>query len=205
MKKYYISFGIFTICLLGILFLKYQTVTNQGVMINDEMRVSVHTTFAEVPVNEQIKKSDVIVSGTIVDISTTQWNQDSGEYWEETHKGVFRNATAYHTITILNERSLVNEKRLEKEIVLTIAAASPLDFESHETAFSVGDKVVFIARRSQMEWRNGKRPILMLLSSPEASIYKQDSDGLYSIEGSDGELSFDELSSKISSLRQSQN
>lgn len=173
-----------------------------GLSIGGNMRVNVHTSYAEVPIDEQIEKADVIVAGTIESISGTRWNQDSGEYWEETDKREDREhphlAVAFYTMEISVDRPIVTDRDLADRVEITVVGTSPLDDKRAEFPVEVGDKVVIFAKRSELAWRDGRRQILMFLSAPESSLFWQGEDGLYrmSYEGKSG-VSFEELISRI--------
>lgn len=204
MKKYYV---LTVLIITGLsLFIVSKVKSNSGeLLIDGNMRVSVHTSYAEVPVDEQIEKADVIVAGTVTDISKTQWNQDSGEYWEEvvTHEGVEqpRVAVAYYTINVSTEQPLIAEESLSNNVEVTIVGMSPLNEREAKFPIAVGNKVVILATQSEMAWRDGQRSILKFLSAPEASLFQQGEDGLYRINLDKQGVTFEELVSKIADVR----
>ena len=44
----------------------------------------VGVTYRAVPFTEMARTADVAAAGVVVAISPTRWNQDSGQYWDET-------------------------------------------------------------------------------------------------------------------------
>ncbi|NIT59522.1 MAG: hypothetical protein GWN00_25880 [Aliifodinibius sp.] len=143
----------------------------------------VMTSYAEVSIDEQIKLADVIVAGTITSISKTRWNQDSGEYWEEVVKDeieeTIHTALPYYTIEILVNKPILNAKSGEK-LVATVIGMSPLEEQNRNShRLQVNKEAVVFMRHSEMAWRDGTRPILQLMSTPEKSAFFRGENDLY--------------------------
>lgn len=65
-----------------------------------------------------IKNADVIVAGKVIAIGETRWNQDSGQYWEETFQyGAYEtivSALPYYEITMSVDRLLADSPGIEE-------------------------------------------------------------------------------------------
>lgn len=187
MKKYLVL-TVLTVVVLTLFAAVSRARSNTGELsIGNNMRMSVHTSYAEVPIDEQIEVADVIFAGTVTEISKTRWNQDSGEYWEDVVYDEIGN-TRYvglpiYTIELHVTRPIVGDISQNDNLVITVVGHSPLEdsFESVNSNYSlqVGDKVVMFARNSELAWRNGTKPILQLMSAPEQSYFLQDEQNLY--------------------------
>lgn len=204
MKKYFILTILIVIGLS--LFVVSKVGSNLGELsIDNNMRANVHTSYAEVPIDEQIEKADVIVAGTVVDVSPTKWNQDSGEYWEELggDEEVEQPhvAVAYYTIIVATEQPIIANEGLSSTVEVTVVGISPLDEKDAEFSIDIGDNVVILASEAKLAWRNGERSVLKFLSAPEASLYQQGEDGLYRIGFSTEGVTFEELVARIATIR----
>jgi hypothetical protein len=196
MKKYYIGAGLAVIFGLTALFLA-------KIMQHNLSITSTDFAYAFFSPEEQIELADVIIKGTIKEISQTQWNQDSGEYWEEVVKGddfeYIQTALPFYTISIKTENTLLADQEMGEEVAITVVGTSPLD--NGEGDFSIGDRVVVLAVHSELAWRDGERSILKFLSAPEASLYEQGEDGLYRINHDKKGVSFEDLIAQIAQKR----
>lgn len=139
-------------------------------------------------------------------ISETRWNQDSGEYWEEIVKDeeTLHTALPYYTMEFAVVQPIINVQRGET-LVVTVIGTSPLEkqhAEDSEYGLRVGSEVVMFVRHSEMAWRDGKRPILQLMSAPEKSCFVRGNDGLYqTAHQGERRLSLEELIIRIEQER----
>jgi len=168
---------------------------------------SFQASFANVAIDEQIEKADIILAGRITNISKTLWNQDSGEYWEEVVEDEISEtryvALPYYTIELAVERPIVNAQK-DDTLVVTVIGMSPSEGKhaDSELSLQVGSEVVMFIRHSEMAWREGKRPILQLMSSPEKSGFLRGRHGLYETAHLQEEkASLDELIARIAQKR----
>lgn len=149
----------------------------------DERLANFKASYADVPIDEQIEQADIIFAGTVTNISKTLWNQDSGEYWEEEIEGITHRALPYYTIELKVSRPIFNAQEGET-VVVTQVGISPLEKQVQGTEYGiaglqVGSKVVIFVRHAEMGWRDGKKPILGLMSGPTRSYFLRGDDGLY--------------------------
>jgi len=181
----------------------------------EQKLLRVYGSYADVPIDEQIRAANIIFAGTVTDISKTRWNQDSGEYWEEVVKSdvgeTIRTASQYYTIKLIVDRAIVDAKE-GQELTVTVAGSSPMDpaysvDESSEYKLSIGAQVVMFVRHSELAWRNGVHPILQLMSAPDRSYFIRGKDGLYRTAqldmqgGREKPVSLDELVVRIDQIR----
>jgi hypothetical protein len=187
------------------------TTTQQiQIPIGDGGFVTFETSYAQVPIEQQIDQADVILIGVIADISATQWNQDSNEYWEEVVKGTdpengdpieyIDSALPFYTIKLTVKSSIVSDEKPGENVEVTVVGVSPIG--DSEYPIRVGDETVVFAKRSQLEWREGKRPILMFMGSPETSQFWLGEDGLYHTQNQKEEpITLEQLVSRIEKRR----
>ena len=94
---------------------------------------SVEASYAYLSFDDLVRTADAIVTGYVQGISSTRWNQDSGEYWEYYLKeGGFDTiivAQPYYEIVLTIERRLIAPSNLEDIEQLTVVgpAFSPVD------------------------------------------------------------------------------
>ena len=131
--------------------------------------------------------ADAIFLGEVTALSPTNFNQDSGAYYDE--------AMAIHTITFRVVDRIVDDIGLGPEVTLTVSAGSPADNGSvavesgsvrhyqinvaHE--LMVGDEVVVVAGDREFAWlEGGTREVLSFADSPMWSYFARDEQGSYS-------------------------
>jgi hypothetical protein len=115
--------------------------------------------YASVPYEQIIDDSEAIFLGQVVDISPTNWNQDSGEYW---HGGL-----PVHTIEARVLQRIVDSIELADEVTVTQVGYSPL--EGHYS-LAAGQRAVFFIVRREIAWRTGLLPVLRTTNTPWDSI-----------------------------------
>ncbi len=136
---------------------------------------SIHTHFLyeSAPIPKKIKRSGFIVSGFISFISDTSWNQDTGEYWEDTSAdgGTIIPALPYFTVDIVTDVILLGPVDLPRKITLTILGESPHSANKDaDLQWREGDEVVIFGRKTQLAWREGSKDILQPVGSIEESM-----------------------------------
>lgn len=176
----------------------------------EQVQLFSEASYADVAIDEQIEQANIIFAGTVTNISKTLWNQDSGEYWEEVVKDeggeTLHVALPYYTIELVVDQPIVNTQKGET-LVVTVIGTSPLEEQQASSKYSlqVGSEVVIFLRRSEMAWRDGKRPILQLMSAPEKSCFLRGDDGLYqTAHQNEGMTSLDKLMARIERRRAAQ-
>ncbi|MCB9418958.1 MAG: hypothetical protein H6667_04100 [Ardenticatenaceae bacterium] len=164
-----------------------------------EMRVVTEFSYAIEPREEMIKTADAIFAGRVTDISSTQYNQDSGEYWEQTTEegGLETTHTAQpvFTIELTVDEILVDEVGLGETAVLTQVGDSPLD-GNNDWSIQIGDDIIaFVVQRETAWWDGqpvraipyedgfsfevGRRDVLRFANAPHDTYLLRQADGRY--------------------------
>lgn len=151
------------------------------IKIRGNQRLMVHFEYREETLTNAIKSADRAVHGVITEVSSTQWNQDSGEYWEDfSEDGTTRMpGLPYFTIRLSEATDLVGRRGpAGREIVVTVLGISPLDAEGEYT-FRTGDELVALVRRTDLTWRDGNRRIVQFIGNPVQSYFYKAEDGQF--------------------------
>jgi hypothetical protein len=131
--------------------------------------------------DEMIDRADAIFAGTIVEISPTRWNQDSGEYYPP--KQGIDYPMPLHEIEVQVTRPIIDTIGLGETVTVTVVSASPVDARSSDDVehdLKVGDEVVMFVGQTELAWRGGgRKPVILFMSAPDISYLKLGSDGLY--------------------------
>ncbi|HQF69951.1 MAG TPA: hypothetical protein PLH39_01590 [Promineifilum sp.] len=128
--------------------------------------------------DEMIDQADLVFQGQVTAISTTQFNQESGAYWDE--------GRPYHTITFQVLRPIVDTINVGQELTVTVWGNNPTEesvpveqngqeiriFSNAEHDLQVGDTVIAFVERRELMWREGKHEALVLLGVPSESYYR---------------------------------
>ncbi len=155
------------------------------------VEAEVGVTYKDLSFEEMATAADLVVAGQIAAISPTRWNQDSGEFWEDTFvdgygRQVADTALPYYEVTVAAQRTLVDGAGLDlapgAPVVFTVIGQSPaaapgtagvLVSAGHADGaidLAVGSPAVVFARRADMAWRGGTRAILQPLGNPAAAV-----------------------------------
>lgn len=139
-----------------------------------EIRTVTEFSYALEPREEMIKTADVIFAGRVTDISPTQYNQDSGEYWEQTtvEEGLETTHTALpvFTIEMTVDEVWVDEVGLEETAVLTQVGYKPIDVTdpvldpgetdqtepSSDWQLQIGDEIIAFVVQREIAWWDGQ-------------------------------------------------
>lgn len=179
-----------------------------GSMLTACAQVHTETTYADVAFSDRVAQADLIVVGKVTNISQTLWNQDSGEYWEETSAdgSTLITGISYYTIDIEVNQSVVADVAAAT-VAVTAIGENTLVGEAASSEqndqLKVGDEVVVFAQKSEMAWReNGTRSILQLMGIPNESYLIKGEDGLYhSVNSSVPAISLEDLIDDITEQR----
>lgn len=188
---------IFILCLTTILALVAYKIPKQATTIapdvetiqNEQVSVSMHFETIGMTREEAIKKADLIVAARVTNISATQWNQDSGEYWRETtiedaSQGLETSHSAWpiHTIELSVIEPIVDVLGVGQTVTLIVLGKSPapqdptIEGSSVQIAgqpphtLKVGDEVIVFATQGEIAWRDPSRPI-RLEEAPDGATY----------------------------------
>jgi hypothetical protein len=157
--------------------------------------------------SQMIEAARAIFVGQVVGISTTAWNQDSGDYWEQTLEGTTLTAMPVHQLEVAVVEMIVDEIGLGETAVLTIIGKSPADVGvvpiseslvlggTADYELAVGDQVILFVTEREIGWWNedeqmeyvaergefvgARRPVLAFANHPSASFLLLGEDGLY--------------------------
>lgn len=145
-------------------------------------QIGFHATYAAMSFEERVAQADMIVTGRVIELSDTRWNQDSGAYWQEVDAEgeQVRQALPLYTVTLAVRETLAGPLS-EPFLTVTILGVSPRSAGSdeHHPAMQVGDEVIIMTRQTELAWRDGSRTVWYLLGNPAESYLTQASDGLY--------------------------
>ena len=139
--------------------------------------------YADMTFDERIAQANSAITGKVLQISPTLWNQDSGQYWESDQTS----ALPYFTIEIAIDRVIFADEPLNETLIVTAIGQSPVgnqdadnDIQAEQSVnLQVGDEVVVLAQKTEMAWRDGSRAIWQLMGLPSESFLRQGTDGLY--------------------------
>ena len=170
---------------------------------------SFSASYAYVPFVEMIKYADLILTGQVTNIGETKWNQDSGEYWEETFKDEIGETTIpalpYYEVTISPAQIIVDALGInEDQLVVTVVGMSG------ENNLKTGDEMYTFVRQGEMAWYDGNvtynaktysfetgwKSVLFFTGAPDQSYLLKGPDGQYQfVENYEqlGPFSLDEL------------
>ena len=153
--------------------------------------VGFHGIYTAITHDDMIAQADAIFVGDIVAISPTQWNQDSGEYWQSDDF----TALPLHQVQIAVVQALVDTIGLGQETTITVIGSSPTGGSPRagepilanqpEHTLQVQQRALFFVAQRELPWRRSvddhvvKRPIIRLMGAPALNYLTAESDGLY--------------------------
>ena len=158
------------------------------------------STYEYVPFETMIKEAGVIVAGKVIAVGETRWNQDSGEYWEETFKDgdyeTIVSALPYYEITMSVDQLLADSLGVKDgQLIITVIGTSPVD--NQELASPIhpksGEEIVAFVRQGEIGWRSGpitynkddgsletgRKAAILFLGGPDNSHLLKNESGLY--------------------------
>jgi hypothetical protein len=169
--------------------------------------------YEELTRDEMIAQADAIFIGDVVSISPAQWNQDSGEYWQND----YFTAIPFHQLEVAVVRPFVDRIGLGPEMTITVLGGSPSgSIQSGEFAIAnepehtlqVRHRALFFVVRRELAWRSSvdnqqaTRPIIHLMGAPSLSYLTAKSNGLYHSEDpAEQPLSLSDLTARILKVR----
>lgn len=176
------------------------TVTAVASTATPEIRVVTEFSYALEPREGMIKTADAILAGRVTNISPTQYNQDSGEYWEQTTiEGpgleTIHTALPVFTIELTVDTVWVDEIGLGETAVLTQVGSSPLD-DNHDWSIQAGDEIIAFVVQREIAWWDGqpvraipyedgfsfevgRREVLRFANAPADTYLLRQADGRY--------------------------
>lgn len=150
----------------------------------EDLTVSFETTSVYFTYQELVSQADIIFTGSVLNISPTKWNQDSGEYWSETtiegltadgeQLTTTHNAWPVYEIEMKVTRPFVDKVGVGQEAVtLVMLGKSPLDddnlivesgvrLEADNVNIQTGQDLLVFGLQTELAWRDPNRPIELL-------------------------------------------
>lgn len=145
----------------------------------------VETSYALLARDELIETADAIFVGRVTAISPTQFNQDSGDYWEVTTeeadgRETMQTALPVFTVELTVDEVWVDEVGLGETAVLTQVGSSPLE-ENSDWSLQVGDEIIAFVVQREIAWRDesGRRGVLRFANAPADTYLLRGDDGRY--------------------------
>ena len=154
-----------------------------------EPQALVHVLYQSQSFQEMARGANAVLSGQVMAVSPTRWNQDSGEFWDrELPGGQTEAAQPYYEITLRVDDPIVDTTAqgiaAGRDVVLTVVGMNPE--EEHAIAagigvttgdhgpegLEVGQRAVIFAQKTAMTWREGTKPILQLMGHPEQAYFR---------------------------------
>jgi hypothetical protein len=145
-----------------------------------EITIVSHALYPEIPEKDLGQLADVILEGRVLSISPTQWNQDSGEYWERgSNDPVGPLQVHFITVEVL---SIISDRtrRIQASDRIQIAqwGSSPADSEYADHALRSGDHILAYLVEDALSWRGGPKTIgLFFAAFPYDAYYQIGEDG----------------------------
>lgn len=149
--------------------------------------VDIEFSYIELTLDEMIEQADMIFVGKVTNITSTSWNQDSGEYWEEVFEEengleTIHSALPVHQVELSVIQPLVNEDKFDKKVTLTLLGKSPIDNEitvrnsvslknDADYKLQIGDEVIIFATQTHVPWRDANKPIEFVNESDGSSYF----------------------------------
>lgn len=186
-------------------------------------QVAAEATYQELSFDALARAAEAVVVGEVVAVSPTRWNQDDGTFWEDVAvdaRGRETSDTAlpYYEIAIAPRRTLVDEVALAEAggpLVVTVIGMSPAGGDLASTSLgqavvgggaegpSVGQTIVAFARRTEMAWRGGTRPIVQLMGHPGRQIASSGAPDELVAPDSGEAIDLDDLGARVAAARAS--
>lgn len=156
--------------------------------------------YNDMPLSTKVAQAPLIVTGTVIDISPTRWNQDDGTFWEDTIDDAYGRQTVdsavpYHTVTIKVDRTFADSLGVVGDtgdkVVLTVvgmgpgsvldrntntgASAGVMAMSSDSVSAKAGDRIIAFVQAGQLAWHNSAmRPVLVPMGSPGTTVVSED-------------------------------
>lgn len=146
------------------------------------LRVEQHASYINLSYENLINQSDIILVGTLSEISPSKWNQDSGEYWSDDSNPRLATPVEFHMLKFNISKTIIDKIGINDQptIDITVLGVSPLDGNA-DYSLAVGDNVVVFANKTELIWRGGQtKPIIEVATAPSFDFFiKSTKDGLF--------------------------
>ncbi|MBK6769004.1 MAG: hypothetical protein IPG72_08345 [Ardenticatenales bacterium] len=149
--------------------------------------------YSDLPLSAKVASAPLIVTGTVLEVTPSRWNQDDGTFWEKVETDAFGQQTVdtavpYHTVVVQVDRTLANRDGVGTDkLTLTIvgmgsdaALAASVDaggvtsLASDTVSAAEGERVIAFVRPGQLAWRDGTmRPVLVPMGAPGSTVVSE--------------------------------
>jgi hypothetical protein len=165
-----------------------------------------HALYIELTQEERINRAEAIFVGKVTDISPTQWNQESGEHWQD--------GLLMHYMEVAVLQPIVDTIGLGRTVTITELGNSPIDVDTAEDRvvvagssghnLAIGDQAVFFVHQTEIAWRGDPKPAVVLTGgAPWDAYFILEDDGLYhSGRFNESPLSLEQLIEQIAQRRE---
>ena len=188
-------FGLLTYYVLTFMRPKAQQEVTQEVVVVQQ------ASYLDVTREDMVEVADAIFLGNVVAVSSTRWNQDSGEEWnDDVVDG--GSGLQIHIVEVEILQPIVDTIGLDKTVEITVLGRSPKDgYADH--ALQKDSQAVFFIMKTELAWRgNETRPVFIFIGAPAYSYFMKRSDGLYHDERSEAlALSFEDIVNFVAERR----
>jgi len=180
-------------------------ISNPTQQVVEVVRQPIEFSYVSLSYEQMIDQSDLIIVGKVADISSTQWNQESGEPWEDglSISSGPDNSTPLqiHYIDLEIERRILDMLDTPDRIKVTALGVSPWEGDAAH-GLKVGDEGVFFAKSTEIAWRDGKRSVIVLVGDPAQAYLRKLDGGYYRGTLAQTALTLDEVVKTISQRRE---
>jgi hypothetical protein len=145
----------------------------------EEFTVIQEASYVAISLEALYIDSQLIVVAEVTDISSTSWNQDNGEFWDD-EGTTGETAFQVHTVHVQINQAILNEISAGNTVELTVIGPSPTDNPlAGDHDLMVGDQVMVFARQNEIAWRGGTKTVVYFVGPPFDSYFTLEEDGLF--------------------------
>jgi hypothetical protein len=128
------------------------------------VEVEMHVDYVTLSTEEAIRQASAIVIGPVEHISASRWNQDSGEYWDDS--GSAMSSLLYYEATLVVEASIRGGYQPGEKITLTILGNSP-----DESFLQTAERVLVMLEKRAIAWRTVPRERVVVVGGPQGKYH----------------------------------
>lgn len=147
----------------------------------DTQFVDSESEYAVLSPRQRLRYSEVIVRGTVLNVTATRFNSDDNCTWSEPD-GTMGNWSIFYTVELTDVEAIRdNGHEVDKTLTITILEKNPTEKDTkEEELLRVGDEIVAYLTKGQLQWHEGPdRDVFYPASSPKTSFLIKDSDGRF--------------------------
>lgn len=182
MKKRYVLFLVICVTVvagIGVWAMQSPTIIDEKTI--SELKPGIQeASYQYLSNDDRIDQAEAIFVGTVLAISDTQWNQNSGERWEADDQPDHPAALLYHTIDIEVTQPMIDMINIGRKVTITVLGNGPRDTAHSDDPVKEGDVGIFFVERRAIAWREGgTRKVIYFLGAPSQCYFLKASDGLF--------------------------